>query len=438
MKGPAEKETMKSFLLLGLVLSMAVMAAYSWSYGINSVNGLYAALEGYLGIDTTADVAAYSSPAAYPVKAMVRGTDGLYCAQFNENGVGAVYEKTQQLWGRALSSVQTVKRATEEEYRAALTSPMLFFEYDGSVPLGLIAGWMGGSFPDNSLRAGGMLLSFQNGAYQFYLRDAATGALYSAPVRVGDAEFAAAVAGYAKNARLAVEMPSIYSSFLPETPAPEAPSSYEVLLSGKGPDFENGGVASMQSILEIFGYNAYTSEPRRYTENEVDVFVENYSTLRVNRESGSVRFSTTDLSSGIEIYKEGTLSGVNADMERVDKARLMMEQAAKALGVSSQAALSNWYYQAETGNYTAVFTARYGGTPVDDGLFARFDFHGNVLVSAELNLKQYTPTGERLYILPETQVAATVEGGPAGLTVRYQDSGDGRNEAVWKLYRRKE
>lgn len=458
----AHKEALKSILLVVLVGTMLFQTAYTWIYGLDLSaapdGGWCAEIIKFFGYDKDGSRLSGSvQPAAYPVKAMVRGKQGLYGVQFNENGVGAVCEKTKQLWSDAFDGAGLITQAEEEDYKNALLKPFFFMEYDGCLPLNVIAGWFGVRFSDENkaekLFAGSLLLTrLEENSYYLYIRDAKTGMLYESKTSLHDQDFTVADTFLANGCMLAAELGENYDKYLPETMIFNTPIAFDILKSTK-PTFvaqeASGGMASgrndsVRLLLEAFSYNPYTRKKYEDENGNAETFVENYRTLRVEK-NGRIRFQAADLSGGIEAYARGERSGTDAQLQCIELGRAVTEKVISSMGASGQVALTKWYYIPSSNTYAAVFSARAGGIPIDSaetGFFARYEFRGNMMVRALLNLRQYTKAaGEKqLYILPEKQLAAATDGkGTAGLSIRYEDAeGEAFCTAGWKLYRQGE
>lgn len=461
----AHKEALKNILLVVLVFAMIGQTVYTWGYGLNMNvvpdNGFYADFIKFLGYNKDGSKSASATEAASPpIQAMVQGKNGLYGVQYNENGIGAVYDKARDLWKSAFDNANKLELSSEDDFKSALSKPFVFLKYDGAIPAEIIAGWFDSDFETgdgtDALTAEGILLSrLAENDYCLYIRNAKTSGIHVLKTKVSEDEFSSVTSSFLDNGcKLAMNLGKDYEKFLPETMIFSAPMAFDVLNSSN-PAFvsridEQGtaGKDSIRRLLEAFFYNPYTS--KKYDENNGDIqnFVENYRTLRVQKD-GHIRFEASDVRGGIEAYQRGKISGKDADMQCIELGRTVTQNAISSMAGGGQnadghVALTKWYYSEKTNTRVAVFTVRFGGIPIDSkesGFFARYEFRGNMMVRATLNMRQYTKAEneKQLYILPERQLAAVI-GTPntVGVSVKYQDTGDGVCSADWEIYSKTE
>ena len=88
----------------------------------------------------------YAAPteAARPAAIAVRLDTGVRAvAKFDTAAVDSLYERTVSIMGEALSTAATPRPTTEAEWRAALTSSNIMYEYFAEAPLALVGRWLG-------------------------------------------------------------------------------------------------------------------------------------------------------------------------------------------------------------------------------------------------------------------------------------------------------
>lgn len=424
----------KNMTLVLLTALMAVLVALNWGTGLGRDNipagtllsDLYALLPvgdgGYVQRSG-------ETPAAYPCSIAMTVGGRLQGAAYHEMVEGTLYETVKPLWKEAMAAARNFEPADEAAFAEALRGKTLYLSYHTSLPLSLLAGWLGTEPARVDDRKVISLVLTGDGA--LYVRDSADGAVYRAGARArleqgmwdkAAAGMTAPVCAYAGTLD-----PAFYGALLPETLVPEGAAAYDVLETRVPAFGDPASGDSLQSLLKAFSYEPYVQS---YLENdgETQVFIENYSALRVSQD-GTVRFKANSLTGGLAAYQEGE-SGPAALAAQIDYAHTLLNASLSAIGATVQAELQSAQYDREAGAWSLKFTQTVGGIPVrrtDGSAFAHFTYQDGVMIAAEIKLRDYVPTGEKLYVLPVRQAAAALTGAHTQQYIlAYKDDGSGR------------
>ncbi len=352
--------------------------------------------------------------AAYPIKVAVRmQSGGVYGLQYSADGMQQVWQQTEDVWSAALTSARRLRTTTMDEYREALKNPMLFAEFDGSVPLSLIAGWLGAKTPQNGedCACGGLLISQQGkDVYQLFVRDAEDGSVWNTSITLSDAEFSAMEASFTANdCTLAAETDTTIS---PDTLQFTEEQSFDTVT------FQPYS-GSMLTLLNAMGMDGQSAEETAYrTTDGTMVYVDADAVVRVTPESVmSYRAET-----GVRAYEEN-LHQADAQQRCAQMGRTISAALLEGMNSGGEAHLTK-AYEDDQGRYVTVFALHIDGVPVDNalGYFARYVFEDGALVQANVVLRTCEVTGNVISVMPETVAAAARGDATALLSLRYTDT----------------
>ena len=426
MKGAQRsvKNTVKNLSLILLAVLLAILCAANWLTGMNIAempadNLLRRAYDHLVGGAVGYELRSSGVAAAEPAQLALTVDGQLYGVQYNltdiEAGLGAV----QGIWAQALAD-GTLEPAEEQTLTDALAAgDCALLRYHGSIPLSVIAGWMGGSWEDGS-SLGTETLVYAAGTGQLFVR-AADGALYAGEAAVSESVFAAAGESFRG---LPCAFAGADYAVCPETLLFENERLSLPLLEERAIDlFGAQGSAGLEGLLQGFGFTAYSDF---YTEQngEVRVFVDNASTLRVNA-GGLLQYASTGGDGSVRAYEEGEVRGVAALDAQLDCARLILDEALRAGETDTHASL--YAVQQDGEQTTLVFMQLYSGVPVlGDSDFATFRFsEDGTLRSATIRLQRFAARETMQTVLPARQAAAGAAGQAQRMMVAYRAQDDG-------------
>lgn len=413
----AHREAWRNALIVVLVVGMMVQCGLLWSQVLTRDSIPWSSLRARVTASAGDAVETDNEAAAMPIRFAARSADGMYGIQYNTDGLRTAYEQTADIWAQVLAQAAAPTPASTAEYRTALRGELILMEYDGSVPLDILSGWLDCALQEEltEIRIGTAALCKVDGGYALYLRDSTSGALYCAQTQLEDERFDAVTQQFTPNdCVLAAEEDNTAVS--PDLLYFRESETFDVLSFGA----YDGGTIDV--ILQAFGMDTTAAQDSAYTtEDGVQVYTSGANTLRMLRD-GSVQYNGT----GVRLSAS---HGHDRLMQYVQTGYELTTAALGALDSGATPVLTNAYTDADSGRYVAVYGIQVNGVPVDNavtGYFARYEFEGDAMVRANLALRTCQTTGETIAVMPERQAAASLTGQvDAALSLRYIDSAKG-------------
>jgi hypothetical protein len=112
---------------------------------------------------------AVSAEAARPCAIVVTGAGGARAAaKYDDDARDALYERTGSILNEALTSASAPEKCAESEWREALSSPGVMFEYYSEIPLSLARVWLGAAAEDAGISVHRLCLVFSDGPSSLY------------------------------------------------------------------------------------------------------------------------------------------------------------------------------------------------------------------------------------------------------------------------------
>ena len=417
------KNTAKNVSLIVLVMLLLTLCAANWLTGLNVAQMpadslLRRAHDHLFGGAVGYELRSSGVAAAEPVQLALTVDGQLYGVQYNVTEIDAAVAAMRDLWAQVLTGSELVPAAPEELNAALRAGDCAELRYHGAIPLGAIAGWMGGVWEDGSETYVETLL-YAAGTERLFVRTA-DGALYAAPAKADKSVLESAQDAFrGLPCKFSGEAYVVY----PETLLFESEALSLPLLGTQPLNlFSTRSGTGLEELLQAFGFTAYADF---YAEqnDQVRVFVDNVSTLRVGA-AGLLQYASSAENTTVRAFEEGEVSGQSALDAQMDCARLILDAALRVGETNTHASL----YAAvqEEGQTTLVFSQMYGGVPVlGENDFATFTFEGGALVSATVRLQRFAAQDTSRIVLPARQAAAGAMGEACGLMVAYRAREDG-------------
>ena len=417
------KNTAKNVSLIVLVMLLLTLCAANWLTGLNVAQMpadslLRRAHDHLFGGAVGYELRSSGVAAAEPVQLALTVDGQLYGVQYNVTEIDAAVAAMRDLWAQVLTGSELVPAAPEELNAALRAGDCAELRYHGAIPLGAIAGWMGGVWEDGSETYVETLL-YAAGTERLFVRTA-DGALYAAPAKADKSVLESAQDAFrGLPCKFSGEAYVVY----PETLLFESEALSLPLLGTQSLNlFSTRSGTGLEELLQAFGFTAYADF---YAEqnDQVRVFVDNVSTLRVGA-AGLLQYASSAENTTVRAFEEGEVSGQSALDAQMDCARLILDAALRVGETNTHASL----YAAvqEEGQTTLVFSQMYGGVPVlGENDFATFTFEGGALVSATVRLQRFAAQDTSHIVLPARQAAAGAMGEACGLMVAYRAREDG-------------
>lgn len=355
------------------------------------------------------------SAAAQPSCMAVTGANGRYGLQYDQAGVDTLFAAYAPLLGEGLSSARTAEPITEAQWQACLARPGVYFDFDSTIPLSALSGWLSsegvcaleGSARRLLLAAGvddPVLLCYEDGeSGQFYA--CVTGlsrSLHLEPL-VNNQE--------GNDAQFAFEHEKLSQLLRPYTLIAEEPGGD--VYAADNPLTEETAVEAVLGALSF-------SEENHALISGGDAYLD-----------GDARLEITD--DGALLYQGGEDAKypVAAAGDRATAAELI--EAARQLAeatVGSHCGEARLYLESlqETEDGWLIrFGYRLNGSAVrlyDQGWAAQFHIREDVIREFTLYFRSYTATGETALLLPMERAAVILPGdGLQELAIQYRDGG---------------
>ena len=423
------KNRIKNAILLVLFVGMVMLTFVTWLSGLNLESMPADSLLARVYQRFTYGVSGFEmrtggDAAAEPTRIAVSGADGLVGAQYHAASVSTLYTVLCGPMGQAIDSAAQLYETSEDDFAAALADEVLYFGYEGELPLALLSGWMGGS--KSSMDRTDLLLLTAKGELFLHSADGYRCAKTEANPgtwREAMRELSAGACSFA-----AQRKDGLLEGVRPDTLLFENESTSAEQMAIRYPGYLDGQSGSdLTALLEAFAYDPYV---RGYTEDkgETRVFVEDFRTLHVSSD-GYVTFKTSALEGGLEAYAAGEIDPEEALYLQTDFAYTLLREVQGSMSDSSQAMLFAVEERKEDVRVLS-FVQLVGGIPVDTGEpFAWFEFQGGKLIEAQFRLRALEPTGERTPLLPSAQAAAAAPSGGVRPSLVYLPDGTGKFSA---------
>jgi len=437
-KKPAHlREAAKTALLVLLIATALLLFYASWLYGVRSgdmpEDNVFVSFGRYLGLidERAEELSQGASASALPVDAALAGEGGLYGAPQGSEEAQAIYERVRPVLAEALGSAGEFRRVTDSQFAAALKAETAaYLEYEGEIPIGLLAQWLGVSCEAESRALHGVLLTVEEGGVRIYFRSVPDGALYCADTAAGEKTLLDAVAGYTANGAHFAFVDEEIARYLPQESIVMDPPHGICDLRASVPEFTAGSEA-MKTLLETVEYNAYTA--RKYEDLDGTlVYVSEYSTLRIEQ-GGRITFSAKETRGGLAV-REGEAASDSERMSAVvERARQVAEGFVSAVGGEGGVYLQR-VSPVEDG-YDVIFGVAVREIPVGAGGTSAeilIRVRSGVVTYADYSGLRYEVTEEQSFFLGHKQAAAASGlHGDGRLRLRYVPGEDGIYHPAW-------
>ncbi len=394
-----KRNRLKNLILLFLFIAMFPLTAFAWlSYlDTSSVpeDSIFASLYQRVTYGVNGfEIKTGNNPAAMPTRIAIKDEGKTNGAQYHEASVSVLYDAMYEVIGKALAAQGEFQSTDLSELKQSLKSDGIYFGYEGSLPISLLANWMG-------------QISKEQTATDIIWLDE-TGTLYihtmngfkkkSTNIKKWDID----VVKLPTNKCMFAADDDMFQKIRPDTLIFENDTVQAEKYSVSIPDFldaQNG--TSLTNLLSAFSYDLYVN---RYEENQGQtmVFVEDYSTLHVSKD-GTVIFNASANEGGINVSSDPEYA--NELTVQMDLAVTLVREVQNSMGDTSQAML----YAITQNDDEKVFTfiQCIGGIPVKtETPFAQLVIQNNRLMEARFELRNFSQTGEQTAVIPTRQAAA--------------------------------
>ena len=421
------KNRIKNAILLVLFIGLIVLTGVTWLSGLNLESIPEGTLLHRVYQRITYGVSGFelrtgSDAAAEPTRIAVSTADGLVGAQYQTASVSMLYTVLREPMGAAIDCAGAFAACTEEDFTQALAGEVLYFGYEGQLPLTLLSGWMGSGRSEELQKTDLLLLT---GKGKLFIHGE-NGYQWAETKGSPDAwahlmqELAAGACSFA------AQEGEKFAQVRPDTLLFEQESESAERLTMRVPGFLEGqGGSDLTALLEAFSYDPYV---RTYQEDQgkTRVFVENYSTLHVSVD-GEVSFHTSAMEGALEAYSAAEVEKKDVLRLQTDFAYQLLRQVQGSMSDTSKAMLFD-VTEGESGVRVLSFLQTAGGIPVQVGEtpFAWFEFREGRMIGAELHLRVFESAGEQSPLLPSRQAAAAAPAEGLRPMLAYTRAADGK------------
>ncbi len=408
------KEPLKTALLVLLALSAAFLAWRGKLFG-----GLFPAPAPEAAPPREEEILS-CSPAALPSALVLTGASGLRCGvKYDEGEASRIFDLCSPILAEALGSAEKPSPIPEKEFRACLEDPGLYMDFGFSLPVSVLAAWVGVDilWSEDASGSAFLLGSDPSGSIRLCFADGEDG-YYSSGTAASRLSLESLLEDTLPNgAAFAFSLPELrdcapYSLVLEELPELRS-------VTGAG-DLE--GPAS--ALAERFGINL--SGQSRYTESDGTLVYPGESGVLRLEAGGSIRFSAA----------EGALqTGTDTVSERIEAVRRLLETVHETYAAEEKLVLIG--LSAEEDGLSLTFGYEVEGIPVllPGGPAAWAEWGPEGLRELTLFPRRYRRGEPVRGLLPEKQAAAAAGSLYPGSGVRLilADSGAGRPELNWAV-----
>ena len=421
------KNRIKNAILLVLFIGLIVLTGVTWLSGLNLESIPEGTLLHRVYQRITYGVSGFelrtgSDAAAEPTRIAVSTADGLVGAQYQTASVSMLYTVLREPMGAAIDCAGAFVACTEEDFTQALAGEVLYFGYEGQLPLTLLSGWMGSGRSEELQKTDLLLLT---GKGKLFIHGE-NGYQWAETKGSPDAwahlmqELSAGACSFA------AQEGEKFAQIRPDTLLFEQESESAERLTMRVPGFLEGqGGSDLTALLEAFSYDPYV---RTYQEDQgkTRVFVENYSTLHVSAD-GEVSFHTSAMEGALEAYSAAEVEKEDVLRLQTDFAYQLLRQVQGSMSDASKAMLFD-VTDSESGVRVLSFLQTAGGIPVqvEEMPFAWFEFREGRMIGAEFHLRAFESAGEQSPLLPSRQAAAAAPAEGLRPMLAYTRAADGK------------
>lgn len=349
--------------------------------------------------------------AAQPVAISAHHAESRATALWDFDALDAAFETYGGLLGQAMDTAELFAEATDSQILTALTGSSIYFRYSTSLPVPLLASWLGAELNAQLPEICACILSLEQDSVALYL--------------------------------LGVE--ACFRSETQVQPETLAALLEQIHADGSRFSFESGASASALSLLpggSIAVPGAAVSNPcdSRYTDQlATELDFNPYGETRFTDDEGTMFY--TEANCALEISASGTilltssapdrfLAASASDEALVELARQLVDAAVGNVVRDGRIYLSGLTRQEDA--TVCTFDYLVSGIPVVlPGHAATITFSGASLTRLELQVYTFAFSGQSLYPLPAAQTMAIL---PAGseLTLQYCINPDKTLAVGWK------
>ena len=426
------RELAKDVLILLLTCSALWLAGRSQIFG--PLGGILR--EERPGPEAVQTESGARADAARPLRMAVslqEGTETIrYGVQYDPAGVDTLFQQTAGLLVEALSAAgapEPMGRTQWEEAQSA--APGITFDFQGALPLEVLAGWLSGGETGLTAPVRRLTLAPWQGETALFYRDEGDGRYYRCPTRtVSHDQLAQALSGLRGNGAWYAFESEGYQQMDPDTLLLEGQSAPAVYAASNP---AAGGQSALEGLMEDLGIPVSSSS--FYSSGDEEVARSGYDMVRLSAHGVLTYIGGEHGEASLPVQSRG---GSPTLFEAVDACRRVA--AAAILPRCGEARLYLMSVQNTGQGLEVRFGYSLNGAVVrmEEGCAARFLVREGSIVHFSIHLRSYAATGETALLPPIRQAAAAMEAeGLTGgeLLLAYVDGGGDRVSPSWAAVR---
>ena len=348
--------------------------------------------------------------AAQPVAISVQNSMGRATAIWNFTSLDSAFETYGGLLGQAMDTAELFSEVSTAQLRKALSGSSVYFQYGCSLPVPLLASWLGANLEAGVPDAQAFLLALEDDAVVLYLCS-------ETPLRA-----------------VTQVQPQDLEALLEQSRSDGSQLAFETgshldavsILPGGSITAPGAAVSNpcdsryIDQLATELGFNAYGET--RYTDDEGVTYLSEANCALEISSSGSVLLTAS--------APDRFSASSDSDEALVETARQLVETAAGSICGDARLYLSGLTRQEDV--TVCTFGYLVSGIPVAlDGDAASVTFSGRSVVQLEVQVMTFTLSGSTLYPLPVAQAAAVLPSGST-LELQYRIGSDRTLSVGWK------
>ncbi len=424
-------EHAKSVLILLLTLSAAFLLLETGTYFEKSGVGLWDQLRRAVISAPREDQGIELKAAAIPVRIAVCNADGRYGVQYEKDTTDKLYADVNSLLAEALGSAKQAFSIAEQEWRNALSSEGVYFDFLGPVPLRALSAWLSGSQGNAQLNDSArriLVAAGENGAVFLYYINESDGMFYACETSgILTGRLAETLSGYMPNgASFAFEEGKPYEGLDPYTMLLSRRPVCAVLNASN----PLAGEDIPQAVLTALDFNPYPNFT--YSVSGEQVVREGTATLRIAK-NGKVTYHGGDDEARLRIEAEGEEP---TEAEIIEGARRLAEKTVGAYCADARLYLIGMEQTAD-GSFEVRFGYCFEGAAVqlyEKGYAASILVSGGRVTDCTLYFRSYDNSETTVTLMPELQALAVLKKLAAHdgrLLAGYVDNGEDTLNPEW-------
>jgi len=431
-------ETGKTVLIFLLIASAVFLAGKTGYFdefigsapALSRISGWLDSLKSSAATPAPAGGELSFAEAAKPVYAVVTGIGGHHCGiKYDSAQLSAFYSDTSNILGEALGSSSSPQEISEDDWRDALSSAGIYFDYLNPLPLSALTRWLVGSeisHWDARHSARRICISGSDDGDVFLYYTDSEGGFYRSQTAVQYSSLAECMAKYLpNNTQYAFEFGEDFNNIDP----------YTLIMPGTG---RVPMVGSSNPVYDrippdkiLVGFEMNPNLASQYQEMGAVVYMMENCYLRLYDSGLAVYKATGETGERLKIKYSGGEPGLN---ELLEGARSFVLNLVGGTSGSAELYYTGHSFSSADGSVTFTFDYFVSGIPVrlmDSPHAAIIKISRDAITEARLCFRSFSSSGAFTPALPDLQAAVLAAGEGGEPVLEYFESGGGVLSPQW-------